>query len=257
MATVLVRTAVFDGCVLLVTINRLHAKNAVNGECAKALYDVFDAFEKNPNLLVAVLEGEGGTFCAGADLKDFSNPLEQDGPMGPMGPSRMALSKPVIAAVEGFAVAGGLELACWCDMRVVASNAVFGVFCRRWGVPLIDGGTVRLARLIGMSRAMDMVLTGRAVSADEAFHWGLANRIVSPGTTRDAALQLARQIASFPQETMRADRSSLVSSFSMSVQDALKNEFRGSVSTLAHGAEGAKAFRQGQGRGGTWGSSKL
>src|SRR6202030_2958117 len=202
-----------NGPVTTVIINRPGARNAVNGPTAAALHAAFDEFDRDDTASVAVLWGDGGTFCAGADLKSFgtaeANAVHRTGP-GPMGPTRMVLSKPVIAAVSGYAVAGGLELALWCDLRVAEQDAVFGVFCRRWGVPLIDGGTVRLPRLIGQSRAMDMILTGRAVDATEALAIGLANRVVPAGESRSAAEELARELAEFPQLCMREDRLSLL-----------------------------------------------
>ena len=198
-----------DGPVTTVIMNRPEARNAVNGPAAAELYAAFDEFDKDDSASVAVLWGDNGTFCAGADLKALgtpdANPVHRTGP-GPMGPSRMVLSKPVIAAVSGYAVAGGLELALWCDMRVVEEDAVMGVFCRRWGVPLIDGGTVRLPRLIGHSRAMDMILTGRGVDADEALAMGLANRVVPKGQARQRAEELAAELAALPQQCMRSDR---------------------------------------------------
>jgi enoyl-CoA hydratase len=217
------------GKVFTVIIDRPGEKNAVDGPTAAALGAAFREFEADEGARVAVLWGAGGTFCAGADLKGLGtqrqNRTESDGD-GPMGPSRMLLSKPVIAAVAGYAVAGGLELACWCDLRVVEESAVFGVFCRRWGVPLIDGGTVRLPRLIGLSRALDMILTGRAVNAQEALAFGLANRVVPDGTSRPAAEELAAVIAEFPQTCMTADRLSAHTQFNLSLPDALRQEFR-------------------------------
>src|ERR1700746_3483672 len=190
-----------DGAVITVILNRPAARNAVNGPTAAALYAAFEEFDRDDTASVAVLWGDNGTFCAGADLKAFGTPeanaVHRTGP-GPMGPSRMTLSKPVIAAVSGYAVAGGLELALWCDLRVAEEDAVFGVFCRRWGVPLIDGGTVRLPRLIGQSRAMDMILTGRGVGAEEALAMGLVNRVVPVGSGRAAAEELAHRLAEFP-----------------------------------------------------------
>lgn len=235
---------------LLVHINRPLQKNAVNGETAKQLHEVFLAFDRDAHLKVAVLAGMGDSFCAGADLSALDNPLNKLDPseglesLGPMGCSRLLLSKPVIAAVEGFAVAGGLELACWCDLRVCARNAVFGVFCRRWGVPLIDGGTVRLPLLIGHSRAMDMILTGRPVSALEALEWGLANRLTDPGHALNAAIELALQIASHPQETMRADRLSAINGVGKALLPALSAEFDSGIQVLAHAQAGAEAFRK-------------
>src|SRR6202158_5175320 len=198
-----------NGAVTTVIINRPAARNAVNGPTAAELFAAFSEFDQDDSASVAVLWGEGGTFCAGADLKAFGTPeynaVHRTGP-GPMGPTRMVLSKPVIAAVSGYAVAGGLELALWCDLRVADETATFGVFCRRWGVPLIDGGTVRLPRLIGTSRAMDMILTGRAVDAQEAAAIGLANRVVPKGQARAAAEELAAELAALPQQCMRSDR---------------------------------------------------
>src|SRR4051794_8994813 len=214
-----------NGPVTTVVLDRPAARNAVDGPTAAALADAFRAFEADDGQAVAVLWGAGGTFCAGADLKAVAdgrnrNRVEPDGD-GPMGPSRMTLSKPVIAAVSGFAVAGGLELALWCDMRVVEEDAVFGVFCRRWGVPLIDGGTVRLPRLIGHSRAMDLILTGRSVDASEAFAIGLANRVVPHGQARQAAETLAGELAALPQQCLRADRLSALGQWGMSETEAM------------------------------------
>ncbi|MGI5219666.1 crotonase/enoyl-CoA hydratase family protein [Nocardia sp. CA-290969] len=245
-----------DGPVFTVILSRPHARNAVDGPTAAALFDAFTEFDNDDSASVAVLWGEGGTFCAGADLKsvgtDRANRLAPDGP-GPMGPSRMRLSKPVIAAVAGHAVAGGLELAIWCDLRVAADDAVFGVFCRRWGVPLIDGGTVRLPRLIGTSRAMDLVLTGRPVDATEALAMGLANRVVPAGEERAAAEQLAAEIARFPQTCARQDRLSLLEQDGMPEQEALANEWEhGMISFTADAASGAQRFAAGAGRGGTF-----
>ena len=244
-----------------ITLNRPEARNAVNGPAAAALAAAFRDFEADDRLAVAVLTGAGGHFCAGADLKavaagEGSNALTADGD-GPMGPSRMALSKPVIAAVEGFCVAGGLELALWCDMRVVARDATFGVFCRRFGVPLIDGGTLRLPRLIGMSRAMDMILTGRAVGAEEAFAFGLANRLVAPGEALAAACALAREVAEFPQVCLRGDRRSAYEQWGLDEPGALANEFRLGMQTLASGetVSGAGRFSNGVGRHGVFGDS--
>src|SRR4051795_6403480 len=198
-----------SGAVTTVVLDRPARRNAVDGPTATRLADAFREFDADDSALVAVLWGAGGTFCSGADLTAVGTPsgnrVEHDGD-GPMGPTRLHLSKPVIAAVEGYAVAGGLELALWCDLRVAAADATFGVFCRRWGVPLIDGGTVRLPRLIGTSRALDLVLTGRAVTADEAERIGLVNRLVPPGTALEAAQELAAELASYPQECLRHDR---------------------------------------------------
>ena len=244
-----------DGPVFTVTINRPERKNAVDRDCAQALAKAFRAFDDDKDLSVAILTGNGGTFCAGADLKAIAegkaNRTEADGD-GPMGPSRMRLSKPVIAAIEGFAVAGGLELALWCDLRVAAMNATFGVYCRRFGVPLIDGGTIRLPRLIGASRAMDMILTGRGVSAEEAFDWGLANRLADPGKALQAAKALAHDIARLPQICMRNDRASAHGQWALSEEDALAAEFALGAKTLQSGETlaGAADFAAGKGRGG-------
>lgn len=241
--------------ICLIGINRPEARNAVDRETAKLLVEAFQDFEKDDNLRVAILYGEGGTFCAGADLKavarDEGNPVELDmSKDGPMGPSRMHLSKPVIAAVSGYAVAGGLELAIWCDMRVVERDAVFGVFCRRFGVPLIDGGTQRLPRLIGMSRALDMILTGRPVGAEEAYMMGLANRIVEPGAAREEAEKLARQIAEFPQLCMRSDREAVYKGFDMDFEKGMQLETLLGYNVINSGEtkEGALRFSKGEGR---------
>jgi enoyl-CoA hydratase len=242
-----------DGPVTTVIMNRPEARNAVNGPAAAELYAAFDEFDKDDSASVAVLWGDNGTFCAGADLKALgtpeSNPVHRTGP-GPMGPSRMVLSKPVIAAVSGYAVAGGLELALWCDLRVVEQDAVMGVFCRRWGVPLIDGGTVRLPRLIGHSRALDMILTGRGVSGDEALAFGLANRLAEPGAALDGAVALAHDLARLPQLCLRSDRRSSYEQWALSLDDALSNEFERGAATIASGEtlEGAARFASGAGR---------
>ncbi len=240
-----------SGPVTTVIIDRPEARNAVNGPTAAALYAAFEEFDGDATASVAVLWGDHGSFCAGADLKAFgtpdANPVHRTGP-GPMGPSRMVLSKPVIAAVSGHAVAGGLELALWCDLRVVEEDAVFGVFCRRWGVPLIDGGTIRLPRLIGHSRAMDLVLTGRAVAAEEALAIGLANRVVPTGEARQRAEELATQLAALPQQCMRSDRLSMLHQWGETETDAMDFEF-GSISRVAAEArEGAGRFAAGAGR---------
>jgi enoyl-CoA hydratase len=244
-----------DGPVLTVTIDRPQARNAVNPATALALRDAFADFEADTNLSVAILTGAGDTFCAGFDLKSVgaANPrYDPDGP-GPMGPTRMILSKPVIAAIEGHAVAGGLELALWCDMRVVGDTATFGVFCRRWGVPLIDGGTVRLPRIIGQGRAMDMILTGRPVAAAEAQAWGLADRLVPAGTALAAAQSLAADIARFPQICLRADRASALTQYDMALTDALHAEAHGGLAPLrAEAVAGAARFAGGAGRGGNF-----
>ena len=215
------------GVVTIVTIVRPEARNAVDRPTAALLADAFRGFDADPDQSVAILTGAGGTFCAGADLKAFgtdrANSVSTDGD-GPMGPTRLELSKPVIAAVEGYAVAGGLELALWCDLRVMARDAAFGVFCRRWGVPLIDGGSIRLPRLIGHSRALDLMLTGREVAADEALAIGLANRVVDSGTALPAAVVLAEQIAQFPQDCLRRDRQSSYEQWSQPLAVALQHE---------------------------------
>lgn len=244
-----------DGPVYVVTINRPERKNAVDRAAAEALASAFRAFDADDDMRVAILAGAGGTFCVGADLKAVAegrgNRTDPDGD-GPMGPTRMILRKPVIAAIEGHAVAGGLELALWCDLRVAARDATFGVYCRRFGVPLIDGGTVRLPRLIGGSRAMDMILTGRGVGAGEAFQWGLANRLAEPGGALAAAKALARDLAALPQVCMRNDRASALAQWSLSEEDALAAEFALGLKTLASGETlaGATRFTGGEGRGG-------
>lgn len=240
-----------SGPVTTVILDRPHARNAVDGPTALALYQAFEEFDRDETASVAVLWGAGGTFCAGADLKAIgtpdANPTHRTGP-APMGPSRMTLSKPVIAAVSGYAVAGGLELALWCDLRVVEQDAVFGVFCRRWGVPLIDGGTVRLPRLIGHSRAMDLILTGRAVDADEALAIGLANRVVPPGQARRAAEDLAAELARFPQGCLRADRNSALRQWGSSEAEAMDAEFGSLSAVAAESVAGARRFADGAGR---------
>jgi enoyl-CoA hydratase len=240
-----------NGAVTTVIIDRPQARNAVNGPTAMALFEAFDEFDKDESASVAVLWGDSETFCAGADLKAIgtpdANPTHRTGP-GPMGPSRMQLSKPVIAAVSGYAVAGGLELALWCDLRVVEEDAVFGVFCRRWGVPLIDGGTVRLPRLIGHSRAMDLILTGRAVDAQEALAIGLANRVVPKGQARQAAEDLAAELAQLPQLCLRSDRTSMLNQWGQSEADAMDFEFGSLSRVAAESLAGAQRFAQGAGR---------
>ncbi len=251
------------GVVTTIVINRPEVRNAVDGPTARELADAFRRFEQDDDARVAVLTGSGGSFCAGADLKAVSegegraNRMEAEGD-GPMGPSRMRLSKPVIAAVAGHAVAGGLELALLCDMRVVEEDAVFGVFCRRWGVPLIDGGTVRLPRLIGLSNAMDMILTGRPVGAEEALRMGLANRVVKQGTSRAEAEKLAEEIARFPQNCMRSDRLSAYLQFDLPFGQAMRNEFELGLRTIESGetVEGATRFARGAGRHGSFDSEE-
>ena len=242
-----------DRPVTTIILDRPEVRNAVDRATAEALAEAFRAFEADSEASVAVLWGAGGTFCAGADLKAFAeglgNRVAPDGD-GPMGPTRMVLSKPVIAAVSGHAVAGGLELACWCDLRVVEEDAIFGVFCRRWGVPLIDGGTVRLPRLIGLSRALDMILTGRAVGAAEALAMGLANRVAPKGEALSEARKLAAEIARFPQATLRGDRKSAYEQIGLELSVALANEFAIGVRSLDTAREGAARFAQGLGRGG-------
>jgi enoyl-CoA hydratase len=253
--------AVRNGPVTTVILDRPHARNAVDGPTALALYDAFAEFDRDDSASVAVLWGDHGTFCAGADLKAIgtpnSNPTHRPragsdvaGPAapGPMGPTRMVLSKPVIAAVSGYAVAGGLELALWCDLRVAEEDAVFGVFCRRWGVPLIDGGTVRLPRLIGHSRAMDMILTGRAVGAQEAMGIGLVNRMVPTGQSRQAAEELAADLARLPQGCLRTDRLSALYQWGRSEADAIDFEYGSLSRVAAESIEGARRFSGGAGR---------
>ncbi|QYC43323.1 putative enoyl-CoA hydratase echA8 [Nonomuraea coxensis DSM 45129] len=235
-----------QGPVTTVVISRPEARNAVDRKTADALADAFRGFEES-DAAVAVLWGEGGTFCAGADLKALDNHVGEDGD-GPMGPTRMRLGKPVIAAVAGHAVAGGLELALWCDLRVAEEDAVFGVFCRRWGVPLIDGGTVRLPRLVGMSRAMDLILTGRPVGAREAYEMGLANRIVPNGEARARAEELAREIARFPQACLRGDRMSALEQEGLGEAEAMRNELRHGLVSLPDAGDGAARFAAGAGR---------
>lgn len=245
-----------EGAVTTISLNRPDVRNAVDRGTAEALAAAFHAFDADDDASVAVLTGEGGTFCAGADLKAISagngNRVAPDGD-GPMGVSRLRLSKPVIAAVGGHAVAGGLELALWADLRVVEETAVFGVFCRRWGVPLIDGGTVRLPRLIGTSAAMDLVLTGRPVHADEALRLGLANRVVPTGQALAAARQLAGEIAAFPQTCLRHDRLSLLEQHGLDEETAMAGEFRhGTVSLAGDTVAGASRFAGGAGRHGSF-----
>jgi len=248
-----------DGPVTTVVINRPEKRNAVDNETATALVAAFRAFDADPDQRVAVLWGKGKSFCAGADLAAVASgeraaryvKLTPTGDEGPMGPSRLRLAKPVIAAVAGYAVAGGLELALWCDLRVAEESAVFGVFCRRFGVPLIDGGTVRLPRLVGTSRAMDMVLTGRPVDAREALAMGLANRVVADGESRPAAEALAHAIAAFPQRCVETDRASLLDQWGLRHDQAMAREFENGVGVVAaEGVGGAARFVSGEGRGG-------
>jgi enoyl-CoA hydratase len=242
-----------DGPITIVTIDRPHARNAVDRPTAARLADAFRAFDTDSGQSVAILTGAEGVFCAGADLKGVGegrgNAVTDDGD-GPMGPTRMLLTKPVIAAVEGYAVAGGLELAVWCDLRIAARDAVFGVFCRRWGVPLVDGGTVRLPRLIGHSHALDLILTGRGVSGEEALRMGLANRLAEPGGALDAARTLAHELAALPPVCMRGDRLSSYEQWGETLDDAMRNELRHAQITLASGEslEGAIRFAEGAGR---------
>ncbi|MFH8733516.1 MULTISPECIES: crotonase/enoyl-CoA hydratase family protein [unclassified Streptomyces] len=243
------------GHVTTVVLSRPEVRNAVDGPTAAELAAAFKEFDADESARVAVLWGEGGTFCAGADLKaigtERGNQVAEEGD-GPMGPTRLRLSKPVIAAVSGHAVAGGLELALWCDLRVAEEDAVFGVFCRRWGVPLIDGGTVRLPRLIGESRAMDLILTGRPVPAPEAYAMGLANRLVPPGRARAEAEELAEQIAAFPQACMRGDRASVLDQAGQGEEAAMEGELRYGKAVLEESLKGAARFASGAGRHGSF-----
>lgn len=240
------------GPVAIVTIDRPHVRNAVDPPTAAALVEAFEAFEHDPERAVAVLTGAGGTFCAGADLKALAAgatpTLNEDGP-SPMGPVRTDPGKPVLAAVEGHAVGGGLELALWCDLRIAARDAVFGVFNRRFGVPLVDLGSVRLPRLIGHSRAMDLILTGRAVGAEEAFAMGLANRLVEPGRALEAAVELAAELSRYPQATMRSDRRSAIRQWGLPLEEAIRSELRLGREALASGEAGAGAERFARGAG--------
>ena len=261
------------GSITVVTLNRPDVRNAVDADTAQLLYDAFVSFDEDPNSRVAVFHGAHGHFCAGWDLQAGARLAQQGastsdafsrlnfspadyaqagnssaGPQGPMGPSRLILSKPVIAAVSGAAVAGGMELALWCDMRVMEDDAYFGVFCRRFGVPLIDGGTVRLPRLIGMGHAMDLILTGRKVEAPEALAMGLCNRVVPTGAGLEAAVALAEQLAGFPQQTMLADRASAYAQWDMDLPHALHQEWERGKACIASGLEGAGRFAAGAGR---------
>ncbi len=233
--------------IAIVTIRRPAVRNAIDGPTAKELHDAFVRFDADPALSVAVLTGEGTSFCAGADLRGLAqgrgNRVAEGGP-GPLGPTRLLLGKPVIAAVEGHAVAGGLELAAWCDLRVAARDAIFGVFCRRWGVPLVDGGTVRLAHLVGTSRALDLILTGRPVGAEEAERMGLVNRVVDPGGALEGALELARQLAAFPQHCLRSDRLALLEGLGRPHDEAMAIELRRGLEVIGSGeiAAGVAAY---------------
>jgi enoyl-CoA hydratase len=249
-----------EGPLVTITLHRSHCRNAVDGPTADALREAFERFERDDRLMVAIFTGGGGHFCAGADLRAMADPatrnhIESSGAgHGPMGPTRMHFSKPVIAAIEGYAVAGGLELALMCDLRVAARGATFGVFCRRFGVPLIDGGTVRLPRLIGMGRALDLILTGRAVGADEALAMGLVNRVVDDGAALPAAQALARQIAAFPPMCMLADRASAFAQWDLPMAEALRREGAGGFKVVAaEGMAGAARFASGDGRHGRTG----
>jgi enoyl-CoA hydratase len=244
-----------DGGVVVVAIDRPHARNAIDGPTAQSLHAAFTSFENDESASVAVLTGAAGTFCAGADLKAIGsgrgNRVDEDmSAPGPLGCTRLLLDKPVVAAVEGFAVAGGLELALWADLRVAASDAVFGVYCRRWGVPLVDGGTVRLPRLIGQSRALDMILTGRGVDGTEAYEWGLVNRLTRPGGALDGALALAHDLVGLPQVCLRTDRRSVHEQWGLDLTDALANETRLGLAPIRAGETqaGAARFASGAGR---------
>ncbi len=252
------------GRIAVVLINRPESRNAVDGETAHLLFDTFRNFDSDDELDIAILAGVGGSFCAGADLKTFAeggdiNPIMEGGvnSLAPMGPTRMQLSKPVIAAIEGYAVAGGMELALWCDMRVMAQDAKFGIFCRRFGVPLIDMGTIRLPRLIGQSRASDLILTGREVKSDEAFNIGLANRISKPDEALEDAMKLADEICRHPQNCMRGDRRSMLEQYSLEEEQAIRNENRLGLASMHSGEtiKGARRFSAGEGRHGEFGKS--
>ncbi|MEM8917659.1 MAG: crotonase/enoyl-CoA hydratase family protein [Pseudomonadota bacterium] len=240
--------------IVIITINRPERRNAVDGPTAQLLFDAFERFDQDESLNIAILQGADGNFCAGADLQAVAagkgNTVEKTGPLAPMGPTRMRLSKPVIAAVEGYAVAGGMELALWCDLRVMAASARFGIFCRRFGVPLIDMGTIRLPRLIGQSRASDLILTGREVGSEEALAIGLANRVSEDGAALEMALELAGQISAFPQLCMRNDRKSMHDQWAMDHDSAMQNEITLGMETLRSGETlaGATAFSKGKGR---------
>jgi enoyl-CoA hydratase len=242
-----------DGAVLVVSLNRLEVRNAVDGPTARALAETFRDYDADPELSVAVLTGKGGSFCAGADLgtiaegSDAERTLRvaEDGD-GPLGVTRMTLGKPVLAAVEGYAVAGGLELALWCDLRVASTSAIFGVYCRRWGVPLVDGGTIRLPRLVGHGRALDMILTGRDVTGEEGLRIGLVDRVVEERQALPAAVALAKELAALPQTCLRSDRLSAFQQWGMKLPEALRNEYRHGIATIGSGETlaGAQRFRQ-------------
>jgi enoyl-CoA hydratase len=243
------------GRVTVVTIHRPDRRNAVDMPTAQALFDAFAEFDADRASDVAILTGAAGHFCAGADLQAIAagetRAMTEDGALAPMGPTRMRLGKPVIAAIEGYAVAGGLELAAWCDLRVAAEGAVLGVFCRRFGVPLIDLGTIRLPRLIGQGRAADMILTGRAVTAAEALSWGLVNRVVPDGQALTAALAMAEALTRFPQAALRGDRLSMLEQWGLATEPAIANEMRHGLRALAQGVKGAERFAAGSGRHGS------
>jgi len=243
------------GRVLVVVLDRPERRNAVDVPTAQQLFDAFRDFDADAGFDVAILTGAGGHFCGGADLQAMARgetrDLKLDGVLGPMGPTRMKLAKPVIAAVEGYAVAGGLELAVWCDMRVAGASAVFGVFCRRFGVPLIDLGTIRLPRLIGQGHAADMILTGRAVGTEEALAWGLVNRVVPDGQALAAAMGLAAELSALPQAALRGDRLSMLEQWALPYEDAIANEMRHGLGAVREGVAGATRFTAGAGRHGT------
>jgi enoyl-CoA hydratase len=242
-----------DDDICTITLDAPQRRNAVDGPTAVELGDAFRRFDADETALAAVLCGAGGTFCAGADLKQMSNRTDPDMSIdGPMGPSRMALSKPVIAAISGYAVAGGIELAAWCDLRVMEADAIVGVFCRRWGVPLIDGGTVRLPHIVGLGRALDLILTGRPMGADEALAMGFANRVVPTGEGRAAAEALAAELAAFPQACLRSDRRSVYDALGHAERDALAIEIGHGQQVLAEALQGATRFASGEGRHGTF-----
>ncbi len=254
------------GSTTVIAIDRPQARNAVDPATATALYEAFQSFDADDNQKVAILTGNNGVFCAGFDLKAAAGAIDESwfdehdlgptterGSEGPMGPTRLTLSKPVIAAIAGPAVAGGMELALWCDMRVMEESAYMGVYCRRWGVPLIDGGTVRLPRIVGHGRAMDLILTGRKVEADEAAQMGLANRVCADGRSLEVALELAEQLSQFPQACMRADRLSAINQWGLGLDDALVSEWQSADTFRKEGVAGAARFASGKGRGGDFG----